>query len=130
MQGLAYDQSTRTVRGGNPDATVRQRPDHAGCDVLIASSGAEGVQAHVRQLGDRGLRLKIARTGFEAIVKATWHLPRVILLDDSLGADTVAETTRLLAGCSTTAHIPVMRVTLQRDVAARLLRTLTAAAAL
>ncbi len=101
-----------------------------GSAVLLASPNPELSKARASELGERGLRVHVARTGFEAIVKATCHLPGVILLDASLGAEAVEETTRLLAGCPITAHIPVMRVTSRRGVPARLLRTLAAAAAL
>ena len=55
-------------------------------------------------------RVSLARTGFEAIVKATCHLPDVILLDDSLGEIDAAETRRLIATCPVTSHIPVVRL--------------------
>jgi CheY-like chemotaxis protein len=130
MQDLARGSMKPTGQDGNPHRAVVQRPDAAGSGVLLASADAEASSTRARELGERGVRVHVARTGFEAIVKATCHLPRVVLLDDSLGAEAVAETTRLLAGCPMTAHIPVMRVTPRRGVPARLLQTLAAAAAL
>jgi CheY-like chemotaxis protein len=130
MQGLVRGSIKSAAQDLSPQRPAGQRPDDAGSVVLLASPNAEASSTRARELGERGLRVHVARTGFEAIVKASCHLPRVVLLDDSLGAEAVAETTRLLAGCPTTAHIPVMRVTPRHSVPARLLRTIAAAAAL
>jgi CheY-like chemotaxis protein len=97
--------------------------------VLVAACD-EGVrQARERQLTASGLRVRLARTGFEAIVKASCHLPSLILLDASLGSEEVEETSRLLATCPSTAHIPIIRLTPRRRVPRRMIENLTAAAA-
>jgi CheY-like chemotaxis protein len=95
--------------------------------VLVAACD-EGVRdARQRQLTASGLRVRLARTGFEAIVKASCHLPNLILLDASLGAEEVDLTSQLLATCPTTAHIPVVRLTPRRRVPRAMLRSLAAA---
>jgi CheY-like chemotaxis protein len=130
MQDLPPAAATRATQERKAEDRLAQPSNVRGSDVLLASPDPEAGRARASELGERGLRVHVARTGFEAIVKASCHLPRVVLLDDSLGEEAVAETTRLLAGCPTTAHIPVMRVTPRHSVPARLLRTIAAAAAL
>ena len=82
-----------------------------------------------RQLLSLGLRVRLARTGFETIVKACCHLPRMILLDASLGSDEVEETSRLLSTCPSTAHIPIVKLTPRRGVPRRILQHLATAPA-
>lgn len=77
--------------------------------VLIADANPDSCARRLRQLEARGFRVAIARTPFEAIVKASCHLPDLILVDASLedGAD---EATDLLSTCPATAHIPIVRL--------------------
>jgi CheY-like chemotaxis protein len=78
--------------------------------VLLAVSDADTRTALEADLRDAGLGVSAARTGFEAIVKATCNLPDLILLHEwlpDLGAD---DTARMLATCPTTAQIPIVRV--------------------
>jgi len=110
---------------------------------VIATQTLDAVDSHVlvaacddtvrgereRQLMSLGLRVKLARTGFEAIVKASCHLPGLILLDASLGADEVEETSRMLSTCPSTAHIPIVKLTPRRGVTRRMLQHLAAAPA-
>ena len=97
--------------------------------VLVAACD-DGVRgARERQLTSSGLRVRLARTGFEAIVKACCHLPRMILLDPSLGSDEVEETSRMLSTCPSTAHIPIVKLTPRRGVPRRILQHLAAAPA-
>jgi CheY-like chemotaxis protein len=98
--------------------------------VLVAACDDGVRDARKRQLTASGLRVRLARTGFEAIVKASCHLPSLILLDASLGSDEVEETSRLLATCPSTAHIPIVRLTPRRRVPRRMIQHLTAAAVL
>jgi CheY-like chemotaxis protein len=98
--------------------------------VLVAACDDGVRDARERQLRAFGLRVRLARTGFEAIVKASCHLPSLILLDASLGSDEVEETSRLLATCPSTAHIPIVRLTPRRRVPQRIIQHLTAAAVL
>jgi len=77
--------------------------------VLIADANPDSCARRLRQLQARGFRVAVARTPFEAIVKASCHLPDLILVDASLedGAD---EATDLLSTCPATAHIPIVRL--------------------
>ena len=98
--------------------------------VLVAACDAGVREQRERQLAASGLRVRLARTGFEAIVKASCHLPSLILLDASLGSEEVEETSRLLATCPSTAHIPVICLTPRRRVPRRMIENLAAATAL
>jgi CheY-like chemotaxis protein len=77
--------------------------------VLVADANSESLARRTQQLEDRGFRVAVARTPFETIVKASCHLPDLILVDASLqdGAD---EATDLLSTCPATAHIPIVRL--------------------
>jgi CheY-like chemotaxis protein len=77
--------------------------------VLIADANASSRTRRARQLVGRGFRVAVARTAFEAIVKACCHLPSLILVDGSLGTEHADDATALLAGCPATAHIPIVR---------------------
>jgi len=89
------------------------------CHILIADSNAESRQRREGQLRDAGFRVSVARTGFEAIVKASYHVPDLILIDDSLADIEASETGRLLTTCPMTAHIPVIRLAAGRRVPQR-----------
>lgn len=78
--------------------------------VLIADADAASRLDRSRHFEGRGYRVAVARTPFETIVKASCHLPDLIVVDSSLGEDDVKETTELLATCPATAHIPVVRL--------------------
>ena len=79
--------------------------------VLVADANRVSRARRARQLEGRGYRVCVARTPFEAIVKASCHLPDLILVDGSLGEGDVENTTALLSTCPATAHIPVLRLT-------------------
>jgi CheY-like chemotaxis protein len=89
--------------------------------VLIADGDSTSRIDRETQLRAAGFRVSAARTGFEAIVKASCHVPDLILLDDSLTDIEAADTGRLLATCPVTAHIPVVRLARGRRVPRRLL---------
>jgi PleD family two-component response regulator len=89
--------------------------------VLIADADPASRLRRVRQLEIRGFRVALARTGFEAIVKASCHLPDFILVDESLGDEDVTGTTELLATCPATAHIPIVRLGPGRRLPTRML---------
>jgi CheY-like chemotaxis protein len=76
--------------------------------ILIADGNATSREIREAQLRSAGFRVSVARTGFEAIVKASCQLPDVVLLDDSLGDLLAAETGELLTTCPVTSHIPVV----------------------
>ena len=77
---------------------------------LVADADAASRSRRTRQLQHRGFRVAVARTVFETIVKASWHLPDLIVLAASLGEDQARETTELLSTCHATAHIPIVQL--------------------
>lgn len=89
--------------------------------VLIADANARTRAARAEQLRAAGLRVSMARTSFEAIVKATCYVPDLILLDGSLAEIDAAETGQMLTVCPVTSHIPVYRLTPGRRVPQRIL---------
>lgn len=95
--------------------------------ILVADCDAASREAREAQLRAAGVRVSVARTGFEAIVKASWHLPDLILLDDSLTDIETAETARLLQTCPATAHIPIVRLVRGRRLPRRVLTRLSRA---
>jgi CheY-like chemotaxis protein len=88
--------------------------------VLIADANPQSRLRRTRQLTDRGYRVSVARTPFEAIVKASCNLPDLILVDGSLGESDAQETSDLLSRCPATAHIPIVRLTPGRRLPTRL----------
>ena len=97
--------------------------------ILIADANPTSRGIRETQLRSAGFRVSVARTGFEAIVKASCHLPDVILLDDSLGDLQAADTGELLTGCPVTSHIPVVCLARGRKVPQRILTRLLRTAA-
>jgi CheY-like chemotaxis protein len=89
--------------------------------VLVADANGDSRVRRARQLQSRGFRVSVSRTAFETIVKASCHIPDLILVDASLGDPDVQETMHLLAMCPATAHIPVVRIAPGRRIPARLL---------
>jgi CheY-like chemotaxis protein len=87
--------------------------------VLIADADAGSRLRRARQLVRRGFRVAVARTPFEAIVKASCHLPDLILVDGSLGESDAQGTSDLLSTCPATAHIPIVRLTPGRRLPSR-----------
>ena len=96
---------------------------HAG-HVLVADGNTDSRERREAELRDTGVRVSVARTGFEAIVKATCHVPDLIVLHDTLPDLDAAETRRMIATCPVTAHIPVVTIrargTLRRSILAQL----------
>ncbi len=115
--------------------TPTRRAVHAGASdegatpphVLIADGDATSRTERETQLRAAGVRVSVARTGFEAIVKASCQVPDLILLDDSLGDLEAAETARLLHTCPVTAHIAIVRLAHGRRVPRRVLSGLSRA---
>lgn len=97
--------------------------------VLIADGDAVSRDIREAQLRTAGLRVSVARTGFEAIVKASVQMPDVILLDDTLSGIEAPETLRMLRVCPTTAHIPVVRLHRGKRLPQRMLSRLRRVAA-
>jgi len=77
---------------------------------LVADADAASRSRRTRQLEHRGFRVAVARTVFETIVKASCHLPDLIVVAASLGDEQVRETTELLSTCPATAHIPIVQL--------------------
>jgi CheY-like chemotaxis protein len=88
--------------------------------VLIADANPASRDRRAHTLTRRGFRVAVARTPFEAIVKASCHLPDLILVDGSLGHAGAQETSELLSTCPVTAHIPIVRLTPGRRLPSRL----------
>jgi CheY-like chemotaxis protein len=93
--------------------------ERGGRHVLIADGNADSRQRRRSQLIEAGVRVSVARTGFEAIVKASCEVPDLILIDDSLPDLDAVETGRLITTCPSTAHIPIVRISAGRRVPAR-----------
>jgi CheY-like chemotaxis protein len=89
--------------------------------VLIADANGRSRVRRAHQLEGRGFRVAVARTSFETIVKASCHLPDIILVDASLGDGDVKETTELLSTCPATAHIPIVHLAPGRRLPSRVL---------
>jgi CheY-like chemotaxis protein len=88
---------------------------------LVADPDAASRARRADQLQERGFRVVLARTPFEAIVKASCLLPDLILLASSFGRNIAAETAELLTGCPATSHIPIVRLATGRRVPSRVL---------
>ncbi len=78
--------------------------------VLIADPNDDSRERRQSQLRAAGFRVSLARTGFEAIVKASCQMPDWILIDASLTGLEAAETGQLITTCPVTAHIPVIQL--------------------
>ena len=85
----------------------------------MADGNAASRQRRQSELEAAGFRVSVARTGFEAIVKASCHVPDLILIDESLEDIDAEETRRLITTCPVTAHIPIVRVARGRRLPAR-----------
>lgn len=101
-------------------------PDQVVPLVLLVANDRAELDACSLLLNQAGLRVTTARTGFEALVKATCYVPEVVVIQEGLVAEegvdgAVAE--QLLRVCPATAHIPViscaaLRTILVHDAAA------------
>jgi CheY-like chemotaxis protein len=89
--------------------------------VLVADANPASRQEREQHLKGAGARVVTARTGFEAIVKASCQMPDLIVLDESLGEVEVAETARLLTICPVTAQTPLLCLRARRKVPLRVL---------
>jgi CheY-like chemotaxis protein len=104
---------------GGPSLGVGPTPH-----VLVADSRPATRDAREAQLKAAGFRVTTARTGFEAIVKASCHVPDLILLDDSLTDMDAGEARRLITTCPMTEHIPIICMTPRRRLPGRVLARL------
>jgi CheY-like chemotaxis protein len=107
-----------------PVHVATERPRTVVPHVLVADGNDHSRHIREAQLSAAGCRVSLARTGFEAIVKASCHLPDLILLDDSLTNLDSTDTGHLLTTCPATAHIPVVRLLRGRRIPRRALTRL------
>lgn len=115
-----------------PDAVVHAAQlTGRGLGPLVLMADGDGSSRDIReaQLRSAGLRVLVARTGFEAIVKASCQMPDVILLADSLTGIETDEAIRMLTTCPMTAHIPIVRLLRGRRLPQRVLSRLRRVAA-
>jgi len=112
---------TTFTQGTNHFAAAARTMAVTARHVLIADANAHTLATRVRQLLAAGLRVSKAHTSFEAIVKAAYHVPDLILLDGSLQGIDADETGRLLTTCPVTAHIPICRLAPGRPLPRRVL---------
>jgi CheY-like chemotaxis protein len=110
-----------TVRDAVRGSAPRLRADAPTPHVLVADANPDSRLDREQQLQAAGARVLTARTGFEAIVKASCHMPDLIVLDESLGEVEVAETARLFTICPVTAQTPVLCLRARRRVPLRIL---------
>lgn len=102
MQPIVTHSAERATRSASsPDELS---PAH----VLIVDGNTSSREDRLAELRATGLRVSSARTGFEAIVKASCQVPDVILIDESLPDMEASEAGRLITTCPVTAHIPVI----------------------
>lgn len=92
--------------------------------VLIVDGNPGSREDRLAELRATGLRVSSARTGFEAIVKASCQVPDVILIDESLPDMEAAEAGRLITTCPVTAHIPVIPIDASSALPGRVLALL------
>ena len=113
------DSTTTTTPVVHPETTHAQPEMQR--HILIADPNEQSRDRRRSKLRESGYDVTVARTGFEAIVKASCRVPDLVLLDGALGDIEVAETARLLATCPVTAHIPVVRLGTGRRLLQRVL---------
>lgn len=113
----------QTVTTPNPAARTAPIPIQRVTGVHVLVADADGATRAIReqQLLAAGHRVSVARTAFEAIVKATCHVPDMILLDTSLPDIATSETVSFLGTCPVTSHIPIVRLTRGRALSQRVL---------
>ena len=119
MQRVIHENEPTAAPASVTKALSATASSKAMSHVLIADANARTLAARAEQLLAAGLRVSLAHTSFEAIVKASCHVPDFILLDGSLGDLDAAVTGQLLTTCPMTAHIPIFKLTPGRRVPQR-----------
>jgi CheY-like chemotaxis protein len=79
--------------------------------VLLVAGDAQVLSACAAKLEDAGIGAATARTGFEAIVKACWHVPDMVIMQDGLSAGEGVDggaAAQMLRLCPVTSHIPIV----------------------
>ena len=120
MPAKAVSVSAATHEGSMAHLSITS-PARVQVHVLIADADDNTRLERGAQLQSAGFRVTAARTGFEAIVKASCHVPDVILLDGALADIDAAEASEMIATCPVTSHIPVVRLLPGRKVPRRVL---------
>jgi CheY-like chemotaxis protein len=107
LQTASVDSTVPT--GSTPAATIALPL------VLVADPDEPSRVRRAYQLQARGFRVAVARTSFEAIVKASCLVPDLILMAASL----VQDTAELISTCPATSHIPIVRLSAGRRLPPR-----------
>ena len=84
-------------------ARQRETPPH----ILLADGNLTRREQYRVELIAAGFRVSVAATGFETVVKASYHLPDAVVIGDWLEGLDGSESARLIAMCPATAQIPV-----------------------
>ena len=92
--------------------------------VLLADGDDVSRRHRETQLSRLGAKVSAAKTAFGAIVKASYHLPDVILLDDGLPDIGAMEAGRMITTCPATSHIPILSLAPGRPLPRRVLSLL------
>jgi CheY-like chemotaxis protein len=119
VQRVSHENEANEAPASAPESvpeTVTSKPTS---HVLLADANARTLAVRAEQLLAAGLRVSLAHTSFEAIVKASCHVPDFILLDGSLADLDAAATGQLLTTCPMTAHIPIFKLAPGRPVPQR-----------
>lgn len=114
-------QMPTTARASLDASTSRLAAGGHTPNVLVADADPTSRQRREDDLRAAGAHVILARTAFEAIVKAASRMPDLIVLDESLGEVEVNETARMLMVCPVTAQTPVLCLRARRRVPLRLL---------
>lgn len=101
---------------GNSDTadltlTLDARPDSGSVNVLLVAADPHALESCALRLREAGISTATARTGFEAIVKACWHLPDLIVMQQDLLAGQGVDgsvAAQMIRVCPATAHIPIV----------------------
>jgi CheY-like chemotaxis protein len=100
---------------GNSDTTLSTTAASAALSrrpcVLLVAEDVQVLRSCAAKLEEGGIAAATARTGFEAIVKACWHLPDVVIMQDGLIADQGVDgsvAAQMIRVCPATAHIPIV----------------------
>jgi CheY-like chemotaxis protein len=115
---------TFTPAMGNAGRPVDASGECSPAHVLVVDGNAASREDRLAELRATGLRVSSARTGFEAIVKASCQVPDVILIDEALPDMEASEAGRLITTCPVTAHIPVIPLDADGTLPPRLLALL------
>lgn len=100
---------------GNSDTTLSTAAADAALPrrtcVLLVAGDAQVLSSCAARLEDAGIDAATARTGFEAIVKACWHVPDLVIMQDGLSAGEGVDggvAAQMLHVCPVTSHIPIV----------------------